>query len=125
MTEANTYEQAQADSIENFIKVNGENHGEEYSEQVKEIAALIIKDLANGVYNIDWVSMDEFTSWFDEVARDDYEVLEDLPYRETKVVMGLVSDYINIEYSEFMITEDEYYPEDEEILTEDDLDNIL
>jgi len=69
--------------------------------------------------------MDEFNSWFDEVARDDYEVLEDLPYRETKVVMGLVSDYITIEHDEFLVTEDEYYPEDEEILTEDDLDNIL
>lgn len=125
MTE--TYDSRQDITITDFINSNATERGEEYDDNVKTVAHTIIKDIANNQYNIDFIGMDEFSSWFEETIRDDYEILEDLPYGKTLQIRDLISDYINMEMGENFIREDDEYESDEDydIISESELDNIL
>lgn len=124
---AETYDEQQDITITNFINSNGIERGEDYDDNVVTVAHTIIKDIANRNYNIDFIGMDEFSDWFENTIRDDYEILEDLPYGRTLQIRDLISDYINMEMGENFIREDDEYEADEDydIISEDELNNIL
>jgi len=83
------------EQITDFIDNHESTYGEYYGDDVKTVAHTIITQVESGEYPIDFLTIDEFESWFDIDVVDDHEILDDFSDEALGNIRTLVSEFIN------------------------------
>lgn len=89
------YREKKSEQVLSFIDKHEAKWQEDYGEEMKGVAHEIIMDVESNVHTIDFITVDDFLLWFDEVVADDYPKIDNMSFDEMTNLRDIVSDYFN------------------------------
>lgn len=115
VTNTNSRDTAIYEDVMEFVRLESEEMGELYSDEVKDLVYTIVTDMDEGHYSTtEFVDNPNIIEWFEEVILGDYEQASSLSYQEAIYLRELLVNYVRDRYMDGEYAHEEDYYDDED-----------